>query len=58
MDQSEVLVQAVGASVEYAINLALDVQEKYSNISTEVETFSMPVTDDLVDAKTGEQVSK
>ena len=24
----------------------------------EIDTFSMPVTDDLVDSKTGEQVSK
>ena len=55
LNHDVVYVQAVGASVEYAVNLALDVEAKYSDIKTEVETFTMPITDDLVDEE-GQQV--
>ena len=45
-----VYVQGVGAALETAINLALDAQSKYS-LEVEVETFTMPVTDEVVVGK-------
>lgn len=53
MNHCEVYIQAVGASIEYAVNLALDVQSKYSDIELEVETFTMPITDNLIDTESG-----
>lgn len=47
----QVYIQGVGAALETAVNLALDAQAKYAGVSVEVETFTMPVTDEIVIGK-------
>ena len=58
MGHDEVYVQAVGASIEYAVNLALDVEAKYSEVELDVDTFTMPITDELLDSESGESVKE
>ena len=43
-----VYIQGVGAALETAVNIALDVQAKYIGVSLETETFTQPVQDEVV----------
>ena len=43
-------MQAIGAAVSQAVDLALSVQETYANVTFEtVDTFTMPLRDLIVD---------
>ena len=54
--QSEVFLQAVGASVQHAVDIALMIEEKYAQITFEIDTFTMPIVDEIVEKGTGEVV--
>ena len=47
--QSEVYIQAIGAAVQQAVDLALQVQETYAGVKFEsIDTFTMPLRDLLI----------
>ena len=56
LNQESCYLQAVGASVQMAVDLALQVQQKYAGISMEVDTFTMPIVDEIVEGSSAHQV--
>ena len=46
-NEKSVVLQATGACIERAVDIALEVESKYSGISLETETFTMPCTDQV-----------
>lgn len=49
----KVVIQATGACVERAVDIALQVELKYTGITLETDTFTMPCTDQITDRASG-----
>jgi DNA-binding protein len=47
-EQQMVYLQATGAAVERAVDLALEIESKYAGVVMTTETFTMPATDEVV----------
>lgn len=47
-EQQMVYLQATGAAVERAVDLALEIESKYAGVLLQTETFTMPATDEVV----------
>ena len=47
-EQQMVYLQATGAAVERAVDLALEIESKYAGVLITTETFTMPATDEVV----------
>lgn len=56
--EQKAVLQATGACVERAVDIALQVEQKYTNLTLQVDTFTMPCTDIITDPALGESEEK
>ena len=61
-NHNEIIIQGIGAVVQNVVDLCLMIQEKYAGITLDVNTFTMPLKDVIIendgveDIKVGENI--